>query len=86
MSVMMPDVSRQPLTLLSEEEQMFRDMVRQFAEESVAPLVHDMDRDAQMNADLIPQCFELGLMGIEIRTDRRRRACRSPRHSTTART
>jgi alkylation response protein AidB-like acyl-CoA dehydrogenase len=66
MSVTLPDVSRQPLTLLSEEEQMFRDMVRQFAEDSVAPLVHDMDRDAAMNADLIPQFFELGLMGIEI--------------------
>jgi alkylation response protein AidB-like acyl-CoA dehydrogenase len=45
---------------------MFRGMVRQFAEDTVAPLVHDMDRDAEMNADLIPQFFELGLMGIEI--------------------
>jgi butyryl-CoA dehydrogenase/short/branched chain acyl-CoA dehydrogenase len=66
MSVTLPDVARQPLTLLSEEEQMFRDTVRQFAEDSVAPLVHDMDRDATMNPDLIPQFFELGLMGIEI--------------------
>jgi alkylation response protein AidB-like acyl-CoA dehydrogenase len=66
MSVTLPDVARQPLTLLSEEEQMFRDMVRQFAEESVAPLVHDMDRDATMEPSLIPQFFELGLMGIEI--------------------
>jgi alkylation response protein AidB-like acyl-CoA dehydrogenase len=66
MSVTMPDVSRPPLTLLTEEEQMFRDMVRQFAEESVAPLVHDMDRDAKLNPDLIPQLFELGLMGIEV--------------------
>ncbi|HEX6134268.1 MAG TPA: acyl-CoA dehydrogenase [Longimicrobiales bacterium] len=66
MSVTLPDVARQPLTLLSEEEQMFRDMVRQFAEQSVAPHVHDMDRDARMKPDLIPQFFELGLMGIEI--------------------
>ncbi|HEX6309073.1 MAG TPA: acyl-CoA dehydrogenase [Longimicrobiales bacterium] len=66
MSVTLPDVARQPLTLLSEEEQMFRDMVRQFAEESVAPHVHDMDRDGRMKPDLIPQFFELGLMGIEI--------------------
>ena len=36
MSVM-PDISRPPLTVLTEEEQMFRDMVRQFAEENVAP-------------------------------------------------
>ena len=66
MSVTLPDVSRQPLTLLSEEEQMFRDMVREFAEGTVAPLVHDMDRDATMNPDLIPQFFDLGLMGIEV--------------------
>jgi alkylation response protein AidB-like acyl-CoA dehydrogenase len=66
MSVALPDVSRPPLTLLTEEEQMFRDMVRQFAEESLAPLVHDMDRDARMDADLIRQLFELGLMGIEV--------------------
>jgi len=66
MSVTLPDVSRQPLTLLSEEELMFRDMVRQFAEDTLAPHVKDMDRDAEMSADLIPQFFELGLMGIEI--------------------
>ena len=69
MSVTLPDVSRQPLTLLSEEELMFRDMIRQFAEDTVAPLVHDMDRDAVMNPDLIPQFFDLGLMGIEIPED-----------------
>ena len=69
MSVTLPDVARQPLTLLSEEEQMFRDMVREFAEENVSPLVHDMDRDATMNPDLIPQLFELGLMGIEVPED-----------------
>jgi alkylation response protein AidB-like acyl-CoA dehydrogenase len=69
MSVTLPEVSRPPLTALTEEEQMFRDMVRQFAEESVAPLVHDMDRDAKMDSALIAQLFELGLMGIEIPED-----------------
>ena len=66
MTVAISDIARPPLTLLTEEEQMFREMVRQFAEETVAPRVHDMDRDAQMDLDLIPQLFELGLMGIEI--------------------
>jgi short-chain 2-methylacyl-CoA dehydrogenase len=69
MSITISDLSRPPLTLLTEEEQMFRDMVRQFAEESVAPLVHDMDRDARMEPSLIPQFFELGLMGIEVPED-----------------
>ena len=55
-----------PLTTLNEEEVMFRDAVRQFAEDQVKPLVHDMDAQARMDPDLIPQLFELGLMGIEI--------------------
>jgi alkylation response protein AidB-like acyl-CoA dehydrogenase len=66
MSATLPDITRPPLTLLTEEEQMFRDTVRAFAEETVTPLVHDMDRDAKMDGELITQLFELGLMGIEV--------------------
>jgi alkylation response protein AidB-like acyl-CoA dehydrogenase len=62
----MPDISRPPLTLLTEEEQMFRDTVRQFAEDTITPLVHQMDQEAHMDTGLISQLFELGLMGIEI--------------------
>jgi len=69
MSTTMPDMTRPPLTLLTEEEQMFRDTVRGFAEESVAPKVHDMDRDAKMDRAMISELFELGLMGIEIPDD-----------------
>ena len=60
------DIERPALTALSEEEGMFRDMVRQFAEHQIAPMVMDMDRDARMDPDLIETLFELGLMGIEI--------------------
>jgi alkylation response protein AidB-like acyl-CoA dehydrogenase len=60
------DIERPALTALSEEEGMFRDMVRQFAEEQIAPLVHDMDRDGALDPTLIETLFELGLMGIEI--------------------
>jgi alkylation response protein AidB-like acyl-CoA dehydrogenase len=59
-------IDRPALTALSEEEQMFRDMVRQFAEEQIAPKVHEMDRAAKMETALIEMLFELGLMGIEI--------------------
>ncbi len=45
---------------------MFRDLVRQFAEETVAPRVATMDRAAAIDADLIAAVFELGLMGIEV--------------------
>jgi alkylation response protein AidB-like acyl-CoA dehydrogenase len=66
MAAVMPVLARPPLTLLTEEEQMFREMVRQFAEEAVAPRVMDMDRSGQLDPDLVPRLFELGLMGIEI--------------------
>src|SRR3712207_9529088 len=55
-----------PLTVLSEDEQMFRDAVRQCAEEDVRPRVHAMDEKQQMDPALFPQFFELGLMGIEV--------------------
>src|SRR5213082_1752090 len=55
-----------PLTVLSEEEQMFQQSVREFAIERIRPLVHDMDRDALMSKDLIASFFELGVMGIEV--------------------
>ena len=54
------------LTTLSEEENMFRDAVREFAETEVRPHVQAMDEAAQFRADLIPKFFELGLMGIEV--------------------
>jgi len=55
-----------PLTLLSEDEQLFRSTVRQFAQENIAPLVRTMDEQQHFQAELIPQLFNLGLMGIEI--------------------
>jgi len=55
-----------PLTVLSEEERMFQGAVRDFAQEAVRPLVHRMDEEGRLDPSLIPQVFELGLMGIEI--------------------
>ena len=55
-----------PLTDLSEDEKMFRDQVRQFAQDRVRPLVSKMDKEAQIPRSLIDECFELGIMGIEI--------------------
>ncbi|MFH1572823.1 MAG: acyl-CoA dehydrogenase [Acidobacteriota bacterium] len=60
------DHSSLPLTLLSEEEQMFQSSVRDFAEEQIGPLVGRMDRESQMDPGLIRRFFELGLMGIEV--------------------
>jgi len=55
-----------PLTDLSEDERMFRDQVRRFAEEQVRPLVSKMDAEAKMPRELVDACFDLGIMGVEI--------------------
>ena len=54
------------LTSLSEEETMFQDSVREFAETEVKPHVQAMDEAAQFRPDLLPKFFDLGLMGIEV--------------------
>lgn len=55
-----------PLTQLSEDERMFRQTVRRFAAEQIAPMVRGMDEAQQMDAGLIRQLFEKGLMGIQV--------------------
>lgn len=66
----MPETTLQalatPLTTLSEDEILFRDNVRQFAEEKVQPLAKEMDEKGVFDHVLIEQFFQLGLMGIEI--------------------
>ena len=54
------------LTTLSEEEQMFRASVRQFAQERVRPLAKEMDEQGQFSMELIREFFQLGWMGIEL--------------------
>jgi alkylation response protein AidB-like acyl-CoA dehydrogenase len=58
--------STSALTLLSEEETMFRDAVAAFAEEEVRPRVMDMEKAGKIDSSLLPKYFELGLMGIEV--------------------
>ena len=55
-----------PLTSLSDDEVLFRENVRQFAEEKVRPLAREMDEKGIFDKSLIEQFFQLGLMGIEI--------------------
>jgi alkylation response protein AidB-like acyl-CoA dehydrogenase len=55
-----------PLTDLSEDERLFRGMVRQFAEEEVRPLIRQMDEESTIPRALIDKCFGLGIMGVEI--------------------
>jgi alkylation response protein AidB-like acyl-CoA dehydrogenase len=54
------------LTTLAEDERIFRDSVREFAEAQVRPLVREMDEHAKIPKTLVSQLFDLGVMGIEI--------------------
>ena len=58
--------SVQPLTVLSEEEKMFRSTVLRFARERIGPHVREMDEAGVFRKDLLKEMFDLGLMGIEI--------------------
>ena len=67
----MPEMALQlpqsmPLTTLSEDETLFRDNIRQFANEKIRPQVKEMDEKGVFEKDLIREFFQLGLMGIEI--------------------
>ncbi len=61
-----PELKPQPLLTLTEDEQLFRDNIRKFAEESIRPLVREMDERGALDHSLIEQFHQLGLMGIEI--------------------
>lgn len=58
-------LSNAALTTLTEEEELFRASVREFAEGEIRPRVEAMEHAAKLDPDLIKQCFELGLMAIE---------------------
>ncbi|HEV2021265.1 MAG TPA: acyl-CoA dehydrogenase [Terriglobales bacterium] len=55
-----------PLVALSEDEVLFRDNIRQFAEEKIRPRAREMDEKGVFDSQLIQQFFQLGLMGIEV--------------------
>ncbi|HTC92722.1 MAG TPA: acyl-CoA dehydrogenase [Terriglobales bacterium] len=55
-----------PLIALTEDETLFRENIRQFAEEKIRPQVREMDEKGVFDPAIISQFFQLGLMGIEI--------------------
>jgi alkylation response protein AidB-like acyl-CoA dehydrogenase len=64
---MTPSVPKpSPLVALTEDEILFRDNIRQFAEEKIRPLSREMDEKGVFDHGLLEQFFQLGLMGIEI--------------------
>ncbi|MFN7971950.1 MAG: acyl-CoA dehydrogenase family protein [Acidobacteriota bacterium] len=53
--------------LLSEEERMIRDTVREFVDEKVIPIIEHCNRDGRFPVELVPQMAELGMMGASIK-------------------
>ncbi len=58
--------ARPPLTLLSEEEELFRAAVADLASTEVFPRVRAMEEDGKLDSALTAKFVELGLMGIEV--------------------
>jgi len=56
----------QPLTRLSDEEELFQSTVGQFARERLAPHVRQMDESGVFRKELLNELFELGLMAVDI--------------------
>jgi len=56
----------QPVLVLSEDERIFQQSVRRFAEEAVRPRVREMDERAEMDPALIGELHRLGVMGVQI--------------------
>lgn len=55
-----------PLTQLSEDEQLFKSMVSDFAQKSLKPHVIEMDQNSAFKPEIVKQFFDLDIMGIEI--------------------
>jgi alkylation response protein AidB-like acyl-CoA dehydrogenase len=55
-----------PLTVLAEDERIFRDSVFEFADQRIRPLVREMDEHAKVPRSLLDELFGLGVMGIEV--------------------
>lgn len=54
------------LTQLTEDEQLLKNAAADFADRVIKPKVMEMDEAAKLDDDIIQQCFDLGLMGIEV--------------------
>jgi butyryl-CoA dehydrogenase len=51
---------------LTDEQAMIRDMAREFAQEHVAPIASEIDRDARFPHETVKRMGELGLLGIMV--------------------
>ena len=51
---------------LSDEQRLFRDTVREFAEGEIGPVAEELDREGRFPVELVRRAADLGLMGIPL--------------------
>jgi short/branched chain acyl-CoA dehydrogenase len=54
---------------LADEQRLFRDTVRQFAEARIAPVAEELDRTGRFPVELVREAADLGLLGIPLPTE-----------------
>lgn len=57
---------REAVTVLSEEEELFRETLRDFADQEVAPGAIERDQKGRIEPELVSKLFELGAMSVEV--------------------
>ncbi len=61
------ETDRRPaLTMLSEEEVLFQEAIREFADAEVAPRARAMEASEEYDPDLVRGLFELGVMAVDV--------------------
>lgn len=59
-------IHRLPVTSFTIDEQLTRDMVRQWAQTQLQPMVRTMDNESKLCPTIVQALFQQGLMGMEI--------------------
>jgi alkylation response protein AidB-like acyl-CoA dehydrogenase len=58
--------ARPALTTLTEEEIMFRDAIRDFAEGEIRPISQQMEEAGRYDETVFPKLFEMGVMAVDV--------------------
>ena len=53
-------------SLLSDEERLVRDTVRQFVDDRVRPIIEECNREERFPIELVPEIADLNLLGASI--------------------
>ncbi|MYB03511.1 MAG: acyl-CoA dehydrogenase family protein, partial [Acidimicrobiaceae bacterium] len=51
---------------LSEEQQMFQDVLRQFVNTEIKPVAREMEQSGQYPTEIVAKMAEMGLFGITV--------------------